>query len=242
MVAVCGLLVLSVALVFAQSAGHSFVNFDDPDYVQANPMVAHGVTAEGIAWSFTHFHNGNWHPLTWLSHMLDCQFYGLNHPAGHHLTSVLLHAINTLLLFFVLRNMTGDLWPAAFAAALFGVHPLHVESVAWIAERKDALSGLFFMLSLAAYAGYARRPFSIVRYLLVTLTFVFGLMAKPMLVTLPFACFFAAGPLLAAEEVREHLRSHLRDTHNSCRAERLRFRARCWKSYPGLCWQPFPAR
>jgi tetratricopeptide (TPR) repeat protein len=184
-VAVCGLLALAIALVFAQSASHGFVNFDDPEYVQDNPVIAGGVTTEGIAWSF-HFHNSNWHPLTWLSHMLDCQLYGVARPAGHHLTGVLLHAINTLLLFLVLRSMTGDLWPAAFAAALFGVHPLHVESVAWVAERKDVLSGLFFMLSLAAYAGYSRRPFSIFRYLLVTVLFALGLMAKPMLVTLPF--------------------------------------------------------
>jgi tetratricopeptide (TPR) repeat protein len=182
--AICGLLLLAVALIFVQSAGHGFVNFDDPQYVQENPVVACGVTAEGIAWSFG-FHNGNWHPLTWISHMLDCQFFGADRPAGHHSTAVLLHAVNTLLVFLVLRNMTGDLWPAAVAAALFGVHPLHVESVAWIAERKDVLSGLFFMLSLAAYAGYARRPFSIFRYLLVTITFALGLMAKPMLVTLP---------------------------------------------------------
>jgi tetratricopeptide (TPR) repeat protein len=183
--AVCILLVLAVTLVFAQSAGHAFVNFDDPEYVQDNPHVNGGVTAEGIDWSF-HFHNANWHPLTWLSHMVDCQLFGVKRAAGHHLTAVLLHIANTLLLFLVLRNMTADLWPAAFAAALFGIHPLHVESVAWVAERKDVLSTLFFILSLAAYVGYARRPFSIARYLLVTLLFALGLMAKPMLVTLPF--------------------------------------------------------
>ncbi len=176
---------LAVALVFAQSANHEFVNFDDPEYVQDNSMVARGVTADGIAWAFS-FHNGNWHPLTWLSHKLDCEVYGLDRAVGHHLTSVVLHAINTLLLFLILRNMTGDLWPAAFAAALFSIHPLHVESVAWISERKDVLSALFFMFSLATYVAYARRPFSIIRYLLVTLAFVLGLMAKSMLVTLPF--------------------------------------------------------
>jgi tetratricopeptide (TPR) repeat protein len=183
--AVCCLLALAVALVFAQTAGHDFVNFDDAEYVQDNPHVAGGVTIEGIAWSFTHFYMANWHPLTWLSHMVDCQLYGVKRADGHHLTAVLLHAANTILLFLVLRSMTGDLWPAAFVAALFGIHPLHVESVAWVAERKDVLSTLFFMLSLAAYVGYARRPFSIFRYLLVTLLFALGLMAKAMLVTLP---------------------------------------------------------
>ncbi len=128
----------------------------------------------------------NWHPLTWLSHMLDCQMFGLNRPGGHHLTNVLLHATSAVLLFLVLRAMTGDLWPSAFAAGLFAVHPLHVESVAWVSERKDVLSGLFFMLTIAAYVGYVRHPFSLLRYLLVTVLFALGLMSKPMLVTLPF--------------------------------------------------------
>ena len=184
--AVCALLLLAVALVFGQTVRHEFINFDDDDYVYENPQVARGFTAQGIVWAFTHFHSANWHPLTWLSHMLDCQLYGLNHPGGHHLTNVLLHAASAILLFLVLRQMTGDLWPSAFVAALFAIHPLHVESVAWVAERKDVLSGLFFMLTLAAYVGYARRPFSLLRYLLVTALFALGLMAKPMLVTLPF--------------------------------------------------------
>ena len=185
--AVCGLLLLAVALVFGQTARHDFIHqYDDADYISENPQVARGFTAQGIVWAFTHFHSNNWHPLTWLSHMLDCQFYGLKHPGGHHLTNVLLHAASAILLFLVLRQMTGDLWPSAFAAALFAIHPLHVESVAWVAERKDVLSGLFFMLTLAAYTGYVRRPFSLLRYLLVTVLFALGLMAKPMLVTLPF--------------------------------------------------------
>ena len=126
-----------------------------------------------------------WGPLTWLSHMLDCQLYGL-HPWGHHLTNVLLHAATTILLFLVLWRMTGDLWPSAFVAALFAVHPLHVESVAWVAERKGLLSGLFFVLTLGAYVGYVRHRFSLLRYLAVVVLFALGLMAKPMLVTLPF--------------------------------------------------------
>ena len=117
--------------------------------------------------------------------MLDCQLYGL-HAGGHHLTNVLLHAATAILLFLVLRRMTGDLWPSAFVAAVFAIHPLRVESVAWVAERKDVLSGLFFMLTLGAYVGYVRRPFSLARYLTVVLLFALGLMAKPMLVTLPF--------------------------------------------------------
>jgi tetratricopeptide (TPR) repeat protein len=173
-------------MVFGQSIGHDFTDCDDPDYVSENPHVAHGVTAEGIAWAFTQRHAGNWHPLTWLSHMVDCELYGLRHPGGHHLTNVLLHAATTILLFLVLRQMTGDLWPSSLAAALFAVHPLHVESVAWVAERKDVLSGLFFVLTLAAYVGYARCPFSALRYLTVSVLFALGLLCKPMLVTLPF--------------------------------------------------------
>ena len=183
--AVCGFLLLAVALVFGQTVRHDFVNYDDNAYVYENPQVAGGLTAHGIAWAFTSFHVSNWHPLTWLSHMLDCQFYGL-HAGGHHLTNVLLHAATAILLFLVLRRMTGDLWPSAFVAAVFAIHPLRAESVAWVAERKDVLSGLFFMLTLGAYAGYARRPFSLGRYLTVVLLFALGLMAKPMLVTLPF--------------------------------------------------------
>ena len=183
--AVCGFLLLAVALVFGQTVGHEFVNYDDNQYVYENPQVAQGLTARGIAWAFTTVHASNWHPLTWLSHMLDCQLYGLN-AGGHHLTNVLLHAATAILLFLVLRRMTGDLWPSAFVAAVFAIHPLRVESVAWVAERKDVLSGLFFMLTLGAYVGYARRPFSLGRYLAVVLLFALGLMAKPMLVTLPF--------------------------------------------------------
>jgi Flp pilus assembly protein TadD len=183
--AVCGFLLLVVALVFGQTVRHEFVNYDDNSYVYENHQVAQGLTTHGIAWAFTSFHFNNWHPLTTLSHMLDCQLYGL-HAGGHHLTSVLLHAVVAILLFLVLLRITGDLWPSVFVAAVFAIHPLRAESVAWVAERKDVLSGLFFMLTLWAYAGYARRPFSLGRYLTVVLLFALGLMAKPMLVTLPF--------------------------------------------------------
>ena len=183
--AVCGFLLLAVALVFGQTVGHEFVNYDDDEYVVENPQVTRGLTASGIVWAFTTVHNSNWHPLTSLSHMLDCQLYGLR-AGGHHLTSILFHAAVAILLFLVLLRITGDLWPSAFVAAVFAIHPLRAESVAWVAERKDVLSGLFFMLTLWAYAGYARRPFSLGRYLTVVLLFALGLMAKPMLVTLPF--------------------------------------------------------
>jgi protein O-mannosyl-transferase len=181
---VCLVLVAVTWTVFGQTLTHDFVNFDDHVYVYENPLVIRGFSTEGIIGAFTHTHARNWHPLTTLSHMLDCQLYGLN-AGGHHLTNVILHTISVLLLFLVLRQMTGVLWQSAFVATLFAIHPLHVESVAWIAERKDVLSAVFFMLTLAAYARYAQAP-SPARYLLVALLFAFGLMSKPMLVTLPF--------------------------------------------------------
>jgi tetratricopeptide (TPR) repeat protein len=171
-------------LVFGQTLGHQFVNFDDEIYVYENSAVAAGLSLHGIVWAFTHTVCYNWHPLTIISHMLDCQCYGLK-PAGHHFTNVLLHTIAVILLFLNLRQMTGALWRSAFVAALFAIHPLRVESVAWVAERKDLLSGVFFMLTLGAYLCYVRRP-SLARYLTVAVVFALGLMSKPMLVTLPF--------------------------------------------------------
>ncbi len=182
--AVCGGLLLAVGLVFGQTVQYKFVNFDDDGYVTDNPHVQQGVSVSSIYWAFTNRDCSNWHPLTWLSHILDYQLYGLR-AGGHHLTNVLLHAANAILLFLVLWRMTGNLWPSAFVAAVFAVHPLHVESVAWVAERKDVLSGLFFMLTLAAYLRYVRGGFSSVWYWTVAALFAFGLMAKPMLVTLP---------------------------------------------------------
>src|SRR6476469_6803363 len=181
---VCLGLVAVTWAVFGQTLAHDFVNFDDHIYVYENPLVVKGLSTEGIVGAFTHTHALNWHPLTTLSHMLDCGLYGLN-AGGHHLTNVILHTISVLLLFLVLKQTTKALWQSAFVAALFAVHPLHVESVAWIAERKDVLSAVFFMLTLAAYFQYTRAP-SALRYLLVALLFAFGLMSKSMLVTLPF--------------------------------------------------------
>jgi tetratricopeptide (TPR) repeat protein len=171
-------------LVFGQTVRHDFVNFDDHVYVYDNPLVTGGLTINGIVGAFTHPHARNWHPLTTISHMLDCQLYGLN-AGGHHFTNVVLHTIAVLLLFRVLRVTTEALWPSALVAALFAIHPLHVESVAWVSERKDVLSAVFFMLTLAAYVHYARAP-SLGRYFIVAMIFALGLMSKPMLVTVPF--------------------------------------------------------
>lgn len=181
---ICISFALLTGLVFGQTLGHEFVNYDDNVYVYENSAVSEGVTWNGIARAFTEGQARNWHPLTTLSHMLDCQLFGLT-PRGHHLSNVLLHAAAVVLLFVVLRNLTGALWRSAFVAAVFAIHPLRVESVAWVAERKDVLSAVFFFLALGAYARYARRP-SVARYLLVLFTFACGLMSKPMLVTLPF--------------------------------------------------------
>src|SRR5437763_4349112 len=171
-------------LVFGQTLRHDFVNFDDHVYVYDNPLIAKGLTINGIVGAFTRAHARNWHPLTTISHMLDCQLYGLN-AGGHHFTNLALHTIAVLLLFRVLRVMTEALWPSAFVAALFAIHPLHVESVAWVSERKDVLSAVFFMLTLAAYVRYVRAP-SPGRYFIVAVIFTLGLMSKPMLVTVPF--------------------------------------------------------
>jgi Tfp pilus assembly protein PilF len=170
--------------VYAQVANHQFIILDDNRYIRENPMVNHGLTLTGIAWAFTTFHAANWHPLTWLSHMLDSQIFGLN-AGGHLLVNALIHASNTLLLFLFLRRVTGAKWQSAIVAALFALHPLHVESVAWAAERKDTLSTFFGLLSLVAYARYVETP-SWKRYTLVAVALTLGLMAKPMLVTWPF--------------------------------------------------------
>jgi Flp pilus assembly protein TadD len=177
--------VLAAATLFAyeQVRRNEFV-YDDVHYITNNPPVQAGITRESFVWAFTTSHQANWHPLTWLSHMLDCELFGLN-PLGHHLPNVFLHIINSFLLFWVLKRMTGAVWRSAFVAAVFALHPLRVESVAWAAERKDVLSGFFWMVTMAAYARYVERP-HITRYLPVVLSFALGLMAKPMLVTLPF--------------------------------------------------------
>ena len=181
---ICFALAALTFAVFGQALTHEFIDYDDNDYVFENPVVRQGFTPDGLVWAFRGIHAHNWHPLTWLSHELDCQLYGL-HPGGHHLTSVLLHTATVIVLFLVLRQMTGAVWRCAFVAAVFAIHPLRVESVAWVAERKDVLSGLFFVLTIAAYVRYARRPGSRLDYAWVMALFALGLMCKPMLVTLP---------------------------------------------------------
>jgi tetratricopeptide (TPR) repeat protein len=183
-VGVCICVAVLTWVVFGQTLRHDFINYDDPRYVYENTKITSGLNFAGIAWAFSHIHSENWHPLTTISHMLDCQLHGLK-PGWHHFTNVLLHTVAGILLFLALRQMTGALWRSAFVAAVFAIHPLRVESVAWIAERKDVLSGVFFMLTLLAYVHYVRAP-SIGRYLFVAVVFAFGLMSKPMLVTLPF--------------------------------------------------------
>jgi Flp pilus assembly protein TadD len=180
------LLGLVVLAIFGRTVYQrfDFVNFDDDLYITLNPQVQAGLTPRSIVWAFTTTYCVNWHPLTWLSFQLDHDLYGLGRPWGYHLTNVLLHALNTVLLFGALRRMTGALGRSAMVAALFGLHPLHVESVAWVSERKDVLSALFWMLSLRAYAAYTERPGRF-RYLVVAAAFVLGLMAKSMVVTLP---------------------------------------------------------
>lgn len=181
---ICLCIALLTFAVYGQVKDHAFIDFDDYEYITENPHVRSGLTIDNIVWAFTSYHSNNWHPLTWISHMLDVQIFGLN-PAGHHLVNVILHIINSLLLLFLLRRMTGALWPSALAAALFALHPLHVESVAWAAERKDVLSTFFWLLTTWMYIRYTDFP-DWKHYSLVILLFTLGLMAKQMLVTLPF--------------------------------------------------------
>jgi Flp pilus assembly protein TadD len=180
-----GLVLLLATLgVYGNVSQNQFVDYDDTRYITHNDMVRAGLTRASIWWAFSKFYASNWHPLTWLSLQLDAQVFGIDRPWGFHLTNLLLHCANAVLLFVVLRAMTGAVWRSAAVAALFAWHPLHVESVAWAAERKDVLSTLFWMLTLGAYLLYVRRP-GVGRYLAVVVCLLLGLLAKPMLVTLP---------------------------------------------------------
>ena len=181
---ICFFLVLIIFCVYSQVKDHSFIDYDDDRYVTENLNVQKGLTKDSIIWAFKSTFASNWHPLTWLSHMLDFQLYGMNSEA-HHLINVFLHVLNTLLLFLVFRRMTDEIWKSCFVAALFALHPLHVESVAWVAERKDVLSTFFWMLTMWSYTLYVERPVRSM-YFLSLLFFMLGLMSKPMLVTLPF--------------------------------------------------------
>lgn len=177
-------LVVAVLAVYWPVCKYEFLKYDDDKYVTDNRYVKPGLSWQSVRWAFTNGHASNWHPLTWLSHMLDCELFYLE-AGAHHLTNVLFHTANTLLLFIVLTRMTGGLWASGFVAAVFGLHPLHVESVAWVAERKDVLSTFFWLLTMLAYVRYAEKP-KLARYLLTLVFLALGLMAKPMLVTLPF--------------------------------------------------------
>lgn len=177
-------LIAATLLVYWRVADYGFIqNYDDAEYITQNPFIQQGLTWKGITWAFTTGYAANWHPLTWISHTIDIQLFGL-HPAGHHLVSLFFHLINTILLFTVLNRMTKGFWQSAFVAAVFALHPLHVESVAWIAERKDVLSTLFWLLTMWTYHSWTERP-SLKRYGLIMVCLVLGLMTKPMLVTLP---------------------------------------------------------
>lgn len=187
---VCLLLAVITLAVYWPATGFDFINFDDPEYILYNPVVHQGITRAGAAWAFKAVYASNWHPLTWISHMADCSFYGLK-PGGHHLTNLLFHSANAALVFLVLLQLTGAAWRSALVAALFSWHPLHVESVAWISERKDVLSAFFWLLTISAYAKYARAsqvkgPEGKLWYCLALFCFGLGLLAKPMVVTLPF--------------------------------------------------------
>ncbi len=177
------LLVTTIALYYPVSH-HPFVNYDDDAYVSANAHIKSGLSWDTLRWSFTTFYSANWHPLTWLSHALDYQMFALD-PGGHHETNVVLHALNVLLLFWVLLQATGSSGPSLMVAALFALHPVNVESVVWISERKNLLSMLFFLLALGAYRWYAQKP-RVTRYVPVAVLFAFGIMAKPQVITFPF--------------------------------------------------------
>jgi Flp pilus assembly protein TadD len=181
---ICVLIAIATVAVYLPVRNHEFISFDDDVYVSKNPNVQSGLTSQNIKWAFTTGYASNWHPLTWLSHQLDCTLFDGNSGA-HHLVNVLFHIANTILLLIVLSRLTKRFWPSVFVAALFALHPLHVESVAWVAERKDVLSTMFWLLTMFAYIRYAERP-SAGRFFLTLILFALGLMSKPMLVTLPF--------------------------------------------------------
>jgi len=180
----CILLISVTFGIYYQTSDHEFINYDDPPYIINNQHVNTGLNINNITWAFTSIHASNWHPATWLSHMLDVQLFDL-YPKGHHLVNVIFHLINTFLLYFLLFGTTKSHWKSFFVAALFALHPLHVESVAWVAERKDVLSAFFFFITLILYDWYVKRP-GYRRYLFTLFAFALGLMSKPMLVTLPF--------------------------------------------------------
>ena len=227
--AVCIGLVLTIFIAYEPMRQSEFIDFDDYEYVIDNQNVTNGISCQSFSWALTAKHSSNWHPLTWLSHMMDCLLFGLSAP-WHHLTSLLIHTANTLLLFVVFRRMTNMFWRSAFIAAAFALHPLHVESVAWVSERKDVLSTLFWILTMYAYLGYVKRP-GAGRYLLTVLAFAFGLMAKPMLVTLPFVLllldYWPLGRLQPAENINNTKRTQRNNPSQ-------------WRIFCHLAWEKAP--
>src|SRR6202162_2488613 len=180
----CLFLVAAVLACYNPVTHNGFLNYDDDRYITDNPHVRAGLTWPTVEWAFSTSERGNWHPLTWLSHALDCRLFGLN-PAGHHCVNALLHAINAVLLFLLLQSATGFRWRSLMVAALFALHPINVESVAWASERKNVLSMLFFLLALYAYVWYGRRP-ALLRYAVVFFLFALALLSKPQVVAFPF--------------------------------------------------------
>ena len=263
---VCILLAGIVWIAFGQTVRHDFVNCDDGPSLYLNPRIINGLTPGNVQWALIHAFAGNWVPLTWMSHMLDCQLYGLQ-PWGHHLTNILLHAAATILLFFALRELTGgryavagmddagrdhrsrlqqgdSLWSSAFVAALFAIHPMRVESVAWVAERKDVLSGMFFMLTLLAYARYARSDrFSLGRYTTMLVFFGLGLMCKQTLVTLPFVLLLLDYWPLCRIQKSEAVAECVRGTLKGCTAPNAFARRPAWldgSTWPRLVVEKIP--
>ncbi|MBF0118228.1 MAG: tetratricopeptide repeat protein [Desulfobacterales bacterium] len=180
-------MIYSIIIIYSQTKDFDFIHYDDNQYIFENPVIRAGLTLDGTSWAFRSFYSANWHPVTWLSHMLDCQLFGLD-AGKHHLVNIFFHILNTLLLFLVLSKATGKLWQSGIVAALFALHPLHVESVAWLSERKDVLSTLFLMLTILNYIFYVQTT-RFYYFLLSLLSFIIGLLCKPMLVTLPFLLF-----------------------------------------------------
>ena len=226
-------LVVSILTIYYQVINFDFLYFDDVPYVTNNPMVQKGITLNSIQWAFSSFgYASNWHPLTWISHMIDVEVFGLT-PGGHHFTNVVFHIANTLLLFFIFLRMTDEKWKCAIVAALFAVHPLHAESVAWIAERKDVLSTFFLMLTIWSYIWYVNKP-EVLKYLLVIILYILGLMSKPMLVTLPFILL-----LLDFWPIRriEFVKSHAKLSPQGVKSVSAEFQ---WNRAMFLVWEKIP--
>lgn len=208
-ICIYGLLTISILIGYFQVIDYEFINYDDNQYITENPNIYEGITLKSLQWAFTSKYAANWHPLTWISHMIDVKLFGMN--AGmHHLMNVLIHIANTLLLFYVLQHISANRWSSAFVAFLFAIHPLHIQSVAWVSERKDVLSTLFWMFTLLYYAKYVTTP-CIRNYLMIILCYLLGLLSKPMLVTLPFVLLLLDYWPLGRFQIQSHSIHHFLD-------------------------------